>query len=67
MQVFYQIPGGNIKVSRVFIGECGCEDAVEDAVFQAIDAGVDLTEHLHSAIIPVQNVCSPAERKESRI
>jgi len=67
LQVFYQIQGGNIKVSRVFIGECGCEDAMEDAVFQAADTGIDLTEHLLSAIIPVQNVCSPAERKESRI
>lgn len=67
MQSYYQVPGGNIKVSRVFLGECDDAEAMEDAVFNSSDAPVHLTEESRSDIIPVQNVCSPAERKESRL
>ena len=67
MQALYQIPSGNIKVSRVFIGECDCEDAVEEAVLTASETDGDLTARHNSGIIQVQNVCSPADRKESRL
>ena len=67
MQNIYQVPGGSIKVSRVFLGQCEMSEAFEDAVFGSMERGADLTASHASGIMSVQNVCSPAERKENRL
>ena len=67
MQNNYQVPGGSIKVSRVFLGQCEMSEAFEDAVFASMERGTNLTARHASGIMSVQNVCSPADMKESRL
>lgn len=54
-------------MSRVFLGQCEMSEAFEDAVFTSMERGSNLTARHASGIMSVQNVCSPAERKENRL